>query len=208
MTTALIVPVMKNFKGFAELMASVNTPVLPIIIPNWKVNIGVGPAWNEGLRRAIAAECEFAVIVNDDVILHDGLITKMTDNLTDQVVLVSPTNVTGVCHPRGLNFWCFALEPKKFVDRFGFFDENFAPAYFEDDDMAQRIRLGGGAIRTLEDRAYHQVMGTQSMDPEPVVNRDVWDRNERYYAEKWGGGGGNERFYVPFNNDRMTIKDW
>lgn len=208
MSTAVVVPVMKNFKGFAELMESIDTPVLPLVIDNWTHNAGVGPAWNRGIVQAAEAGCEYAVIVNDDVVLPSGMIGRLTERLTGRRAIVSPTNVTGVCHPRGLNFWCFAIKPREFIQQYGLFDENFAPAYYEDDDMAYRVRLAGGVIETIADTAYHQVMGTQSMDSVPVVGYDVWDKNEKYYAEKWGGSGGNEKFRTPFNDPDKTIKDW
>lgn len=208
MSTALIVPVMKNFKGYAELMESIDVPVLPLIMNNWTQNHGVGPAWNRGLQQAAAADCQYAVVVNDDVVLPPGMIGRLTSRLDDRTVLVSPTNVTGVCHPRGLNFWCFAVRPGEFIERFGLFDENFAPAYFEDDDMARRISLSGATMETIPDTAFHQVMGTQEMDDEPVVPRAIWDRNEAYYMAKWGGPGGRETFRRPFNDRTKTLKDW
>jgi hypothetical protein len=207
MTTALVVPVMKNFKGLAKLINSVDTPVLPMVMNNWDHNYGVGPAWNEGIRRAVEQGCDSIVIVNDDVVMSPGLISRLINPLQGDTVLVSPQNITGVCHPRGLNFWCYAIS-SSFVDRFGFFDENYAPAYYEDDDMAYRIKLGGGKIKTLNEFIYHEVQGTQNLDDEPVAGRDVWDRNLKYYSDKWGGHPGSERFRSPFNNRSMTIKDW
>lgn len=207
--TALIVPVMKNFKGFTQLIQSVTEPIVPIVLNNWDTNHGVSKAWNRGIKAAIDKGCEYAVVCNDDVILSPGLLPKLTRRLEGNVVLVSPRNTTGVGHPRGLNFWCYAIRPESFVDRFGTFDENFSPAYFEDDDMAYRIRIAGGQIVNTPFEAYHAVMGTQAMDPDtPVVSRDVWDRNERYYAQKWGGPGGQEKYRIPFNRMGMTIKDW
>jgi GT2 family glycosyltransferase len=204
----LIVPVMKNFKGFTQLMRSVDVPVLPLVQDNWTYNHGVSVAWNNGLSEAINNKCDYALVVNDDVVLRRGLIDTLIRHVDDYNVTVSPTNETGLCHPRGLNFWCFALEPRKFVARFGYFDEKFSPAYFEDDDMAYRIRLGGGNPLTIPQTAYHQVMGTQAMDDKVVVGAGIWDRNHAYYEKKWGGPGGQERFTHPFNDETKTIKDW
>lgn len=207
-TVGLVVPVMKNFKGLAKLLESIDTPVSPIIINNWDENHGVSKAWNRGIQIAIDRGCEYAVVCNDDVVMTPGLIPKLTQHLDKNTVLVSPKNTTGVGHPRGLNFWCFAIEPAYFVERFGTFDENFSPAYFEDDDMAYRIQLRGGRILNTRYEAYHAVMGTQAMDAEPVVGRDVWDRNLLYYREKWGGDGGSERYRTPFNRFGITTKVW
>lgn len=208
MSTALIVPVLKNFKGFTELVHSIDTEIIPMVIDNWNGNRGVGPAWNLGLKYCLERGIDYAVVCNDDVKLSPGIIPRLTSRLVGGTLLASPMNITGVCHPRGLNFWCYAVRPAEFVETVGFFDENFAPAYFEDDDMAYRIELSGRRRVNIEEFVYHQVQGTQDMDPVPVVSRDIWDRNEAYYQRKWGGPGGAEQYRNPFGNLSMSLKDW
>jgi hypothetical protein len=68
MSLSLIVPVLKRFDLFAELMASVEYPYLPIVIDNWRGNRGVSPAWNLGMRKSLQAGNQYAIICNDDVI--------------------------------------------------------------------------------------------------------------------------------------------
>jgi GT2 family glycosyltransferase len=199
---ALIVPVLNNFTGLTKLIESVDIPVLPIVINNWDDNRGVSRGWNIGISTAIERGCEYAVVVNDDVILRPGVIHSMTSKLTDSVILSSPVNETGQGHPRGLNFWCFAIKPQQFVDTVGWFDENFFPAYFEDDDMAYRIKLARRQIAWSGTKAYHQVWGSTR-----GVNLD-WSKNEEYYERKWGGPAGSEKFMYPFNDDNKTLKDW
>src|SRR6187431_2122311 len=193
---ALIVPVLKNFEGFTKLVASVDMPVYPIIIDNYNDNMGVGPAWNAGLAEAARLNIDYAIVVNDDVVFEPGVIRKMCAMLGAGVDLVSPQNSTGEQHPYGLNFWCFAVKPKPFLSKFGFFDENFAPAYYEDDDMAHRIKLSGGKIINLEDRIYHEVRGSD-MGQEWVD--EAYAKNQKYYVEKWGGLPQNEVFPYPYN---------
>src|SRR6187431_1228406 len=115
MSTALGVPVLKNFKGLTELMFSVDEPVLPLVYPNWLGNIGVGPAWNEIISLAAHREIDYLIMVNDDVQFRNGTIALLKHGLDMGYDLVSPTNETGVCHPYGLNFWCFAINPKQFL---------------------------------------------------------------------------------------------
>lgn len=201
---ALVVPVLNNFEGFTKLMASVDMTVYPVIIDNYNDNMGVGPAWNAGLVHASQLGSDAAIVVNDDVVFEPGVMRKMCHSLTQGYDLVSPQNSTGVCHPYGLNFWCFAVKPKEFLQKFGTFDENFAPAYYEDDDMARRIKLKGGRIRTLDDRIYHQVEATSS----GVIDRSVWDKNLAYYVEKWGGEPQHERFPYPYNERIRPVTYW
>lgn len=202
---ALVVPVLKNFEGFTKLIASVDMPIYPIVIDNYVDNIGVGPAWNMGLLHAAQLQIDYAVVVNDDVVFEPGVIRQMCANLNKGYDLVSPQNITGEQHPDGLNFWCFGVKPAEFLRKFGTFDENFAPAYYEDDDMARRIRLKGGKILTLQDRIYHEVRGSD-MGQEWVDA--VYEKNQAYYIEKWGGLPGQERFPYPYNERIRTVAYW
>lgn len=208
---AFVVPVMKNFRGFAELMESVDTEILPIIIPNWVENIGVSKGWNDGLQTAIDSGCEYAVVSNDDVILNHGAINRMVMGLNDYD-LVSAINTRDETTREGYDehpdFSCFAIKPKQFVDKFGWFDENFSPAYFEDNDMAWRIKTSGGTYaRDLNAGMLHRGSITQNMDG-PVVTSPMFEKNRAYYVRKWGGWPGSETYTSPFNDSDATIKDW
>lgn len=202
MTIGLAVPVLNNFKGYTELMASVDQPIMPFVQRNWDHNIGVGPAWNNALRWAINTDIEFLFVVNDDVVFRPGVMHSMLHWSKRKYDLVSPQNETGVCHPYGLNFWCFLVQPKEFVERFGFFDENFAPAYYEDDDMAYRMHLLGGNIKTTHDKIYHAVSGSET---DPDLTRSLYDKNLAYYIEKWGGPPNGERYRTPYNGKRSPL---
>lgn len=208
---SFIVPVMKNFRGFTELMESVDEEVRPIVIPNWVDNIGVSKGWNDGLRLAIDMGSEYAVVSNDDVILQRGTIHKIVMGLNDFDLVSAMNTRDGVTyegydeHP---DFSCFAVKPEQFVEKFGWFDENFSPAYFEDNDMARRIIVAGGTYRRdLSAGMFHRGSITQNMDG-PVVTSPMFERNRYYYVRKWGGWPGSETFTSPFNDDSKTIKDW
>lgn len=204
MVVALIVPVMKNFKGFAQLMESVDDTVLPIVVNNWDVNGGVARAWNAGLARAYSAGAEHALVCNDDVVLYPGTIDKLKhamgtlDLVTAHNMRDDATLQQGFTdHP---DYSCFMVKPLDFIDKFGTFDENLFPAYFEDNDMAYRIKILGGAQKCLlEARMFHAGSVTQNMDGMQVVNGPTFEGNRAYYIRKWGGNPGSETFDTPFN---------
>jgi GT2 family glycosyltransferase len=207
---ALIVPVLKNFAGFAELIHSVNREVLPIIIPNWGNNIGVSRGWNQGLYDAIDKEADYAVISNDDVVLRPGTVDKMVIGLNDfdLVSAVNSDNESVYGYDEHPDFSCFAVKPKEFIEKFGWFDENFSPAYFEDNDMARRMIVSGGTYRRdLNATMIHRGSVTQNMDS-PIVTSDMFEENRAYYIKKWGGQPGSELYSSPFNDASRTIKDW
>jgi GT2 family glycosyltransferase len=201
----LVVPTYKNFVGFAELMHSVDYPITPIVIPNWIVNLGVSKGWNAGIKRAIYQGQDFVLISNDDVVLGPGTIAKLVASMALGFDLVSVTarNSLDVRDDPGFgeapDFSCFMIRPKLFTDKFGFFDEEFSPAYFEDNDMHYRMKLAGGmAVNRLDAVSMHKGSVTQNWNGQQVVTGDMFRLNESYYILKWGGGPGNEIYTKPF----------
>lgn len=202
MGIALIVPVYKNFEGFTRLVHSVDTEVLPIVIPNWEENIGVSRGWNEGLRRAIAMDCDFALVCNDDVVLEPKTIQKLLEAMVfNKYDLITP--VSGPAEDYGYrpepDFACFMVRPAQFVDQFGWFDENFSPAYFEDNDMTYRLTLQDAKMGCRTDTGmYHAGSVTQNWGGQQVVTSHMFEANRAYYVSKWGGVPGSEIFLEPF----------
>lgn len=208
---ALIVPVYKNFAGFANLMRSVDHEIIPIIIPNWECNTGVSKGWNAGLKLARIYDAEISIIANDDVSFHAGTIRKLSENI-DRFDIISGTNRRDESSVDGFDnhpdFSLFAVKTEQFIERFGFFDENFSPAYFEDNDMARRVLVSGGSYgRMLNAGMFHVGSVTQNMDG-PVVTSPMFEANRQYYIRKWGGQPLQEKFTHPFNDESKTIKDW
>lgn len=205
----LVVPVYLNFRGFAELMASVDIPVTPYIVDNWNVNRGVGPGWNEGLKRAASDGMDFAFVVNDDAVFRKGSMLRIIEGL-DEYDLCSGVNIIDgeidesntPVWIEGADYSCFAVKPRDFIDRFGLFDEAFAPAYFEDNDMHYRMSLlGGTEMRCTRAPFYEERSTTQNWGGQRVVNSQMFDANRSYYIRKWGGLPEQETFLSPFNGE-------
>lgn len=211
---ALAVPVMSNFKGFTELMASVDIAIKPTVIDNWTENRGVAKAWNKAIADNMSEEV--LIIANDDVVFWPGTLRKLVlaAYYVDLVSVVgSETGQYGLHYEGFPDYCCYAIKPKEFVEKFGTFDENFRPAYFEDNDMHYRMKLAGGESAMLLDaRVTHVGSVTQNMggdgnlDPR-VVSHEQFVLNREYYIAKWGGEPGNERFKTPYNFD-MSYKEW
>ena len=70
----------------------------------------------------------------------------------------------------------------------GLFDENYAPAYFEDGDMHQRIlRFGSVASKTATALFYHYGSRTIKIDSDlDARNKDTYEKNRNYFKTKWG----------------------
>lgn len=216
LTIGLVVPVYVNFQGFAELMASVNQSVIPIVIPNWRENAGVSKGWNRGIHRAMTKRCDICFVINDDVVLETLTMGQMIHGILDGHDLVTGYNTRDERHD-GLgdkyldtpDYSCFAIRPLPFIAKFGGFDENFSPAYFEDNDMAYRMKLSGGSgVKMLTAPFYHKGSVTQNWEGGLVVTHEMFRKNRAYYEQKWGGPPGEERFTNPFNDPNKTLKDW
>jgi len=214
MNVALIVPVLSRFDLFTQLIKSVDVPVLPIIIDNWTENHGVAAAWNAGMDIARKEGYRYAIIANDDSYFIPGTINKIYYTIKEtEAILVSP-NPNGQHAAQGLiegaDFFNFIIDIPQLLDTCGKFDENFQPAYFEDNDMHYRIKLAEAKsyIHT-EAIAHHHGSATQYADRNnPVCPPHMFENNRRYYAEKWGGEPGREVCTTPYGSPNHTIKDW
>jgi hypothetical protein len=74
------------------------------------------------------------------------------------------------------------------------------PQYFTDNDYYRRIRLAG--FETIETGlpVTHETSSTIRSDGvRAYMNSVTFPLYERYYAMKWGGPPGQERFTQPFN---------
>lgn len=212
----LIVPVYKNFPGFAEMIESVDEPVVPIIIANWRNNKGVSVAWNIGIEAATIRGCDLALICNDDIVLHPETIWKLRTAVWDfGYDLVTPVNTRHTVptdYPEYRptpDYSCFMIKPQEFRQKFGNFDEHFSPAYFEDNDMAYRMQLlGGKGVCRTDAGFFHKGSVTQNWGGQPVVTPDMFLKNKAYYISKWGDEPGRELFVTPFNRVDVAANNW
>ncbi len=112
-------------------------------------NKGVAPSWNDGLRQAIADGCDYFAIFNDDIEIPPNWWEDCQQEFKDDIHAVcligGPVPLTG---------WFFILD-KYCIDKLGFFDEQFAPYYCEDDDYFTRMRFGGIRLMKLDLNVFH-----------------------------------------------------
>lgn len=209
----LIVPVVRNFRGVAELFHSVDFPIRPFVIDNWTENLGVSGGWNLGMKMAIEAGIERVIVPNDDVTFYPGTLETIYNTLADKV-FVTPTSLNGGKpwdkeeYVEAPDFSCWAARPADLVDAVGWFDEGFFPAYFEDNDMHWRMRMAGlPGSRRLDTYTWHQGSATNNVDRDnPVVNEWQFMLCQNYYLDKWGGLPGAEKYATPFNDPSKDYK--
>lgn len=217
----LTVPVVNNFTGLADLMNSLDTPVVPYIEKNFVKNLGVSKGWNNGIRHCLEKGCDFVFVANDDILLSPNALNILADRLEveDDAILVTGRNAYGrateedfhelVSDDEGENpdYSCFMVG-ERYWDIVGEFDENFSPAYFEDNDSHRRIIVSGHKALNLGKVPVYHEGSISRRKPIIGVNNRSFERNQEYYVKKWGGDRGEETFDHPFNDESMSIKDW
>jgi len=215
MIPVLGVPVLNRVDLLGRMLASIDVEVGRIIIvdnsvtgivsevdlpPNATVlpmrhNIGVAASWNLIIKASPRAR--WWCIVNNDIEFASG----------DLAALVRQVEADRLA-------FSFLISPSAFglttevLDKIGFFDENFAPAYFEDNDYVRRVLLGGLRSVALPANYSHATSSTLGADRKLMdQNNRTFPVNQDYYREKWGGPVGGERFTTPFDQGG-GIGDW
>lgn len=230
----VVIPVLNNFKGFTELVESVKSrhELKFYVQPQHRAQVPLAAAWNQGFNDAVGDGCDFVAILNDDILLSPQSIDRMIVSfsiLPKDVVLVSANNLNGQLgspydifsiietdladmswseHP---NYSCFMVK-HDFFKKVGSFDENFKPAWFEDNDSHKRItELGYKAVCTTYASCVHFGGVTTSQMESPDSGA-----SQSYYVKKWGGlpyshpvpEDLKEKFKHPYNDPNLSPKEW
>lgn len=197
MIPVLAVPVLVSGK-VERMLASVDIPVgrtlvigqgicLPDAV-NLPHNIGVAAAWN--LVFKLFPSSPWWAIVNDDLVFAPGDLRRLVEAMTD----TSPHLVTLD------GFSAFAINQAA-LERVGYFDENFVPAYCEDADYEYRCKLAHVPILQISAELHHD-RSSSIQDPYyGGQNTRTYPVNTAYYKAKWGGSlRGGETYLSPFDN--------
>jgi|SRR5579871_102643 len=163
-------------------------------------NLGVAASWNLILREGFAAGHQRVFIGSNDTVLRPGSLAA---------ALAAPTEpdvrVWFLCSH---NF--FLIDQRAIAD-VGWFDENFYPAYKEDQDYSYRMRLAG--VREVNvDGAGGDHFGSATIRSNPLymarnaVTHGNWNQN--HYLMKWGGDAGAEKFTHPYDKPEWDHRFW
>jgi GT2 family glycosyltransferase len=199
------------------------------IVPNYRLGWPLSHAWNEGIEWSGRRGHDFTLIINDDILFAPTTIDNMVEQFLifeseQSAVMMTGSNIcSSMSSPYDIlsfasdscdaaehpDFSCFMVRPN-ILDKVGYFDENFVPAYYEDNDYHYRINLSGHKAFSTTSAPYLHY-GSQSMKEATSHTQDhgwFFPSNSFYYVSKWGGDPGNEIFVTPYNNDSLSYKDW
>jgi GT2 family glycosyltransferase len=150
-------------------------------------NLGVSGSWNMIMDYAEKVKGTHVLMLNDDIYLG-----KSEEEINAIIRLWNPEFLC-----TELNWCSFILSVDAYL-KVGKFDENFFPAYFEDNDYFRRMLLAEVNITTnamLNPFIYRNSMTIQKS---PELNNG-FEKNRQYYISKWGGQPTQETFATPFN---------
>lgn len=187
------------------------------------VERSVAGAWNVGCLRAMKDGADYIAIVANDTRLNEECLDLLADyGASGEADLWSAISYNGrgaidaSQRTDGADFSCFMFVPGT-IGRHGFFDPNFRPAYFEDNDYYARVVLGGGDCRIVHAaQFFHHGSMTVKSDPEMAHHVSHWfEQNRGYFRTKWGVSvpenskeGVAQRYYHHPFNDRTKALSW
>ncbi|NCA17327.1 MAG: glycosyltransferase, partial [Betaproteobacteria bacterium] len=171
------------------------------IIHRHPENLGCAGSWNAGLKAFFDEGFEWAIISNDDIEFKEGSIDAFRKAMEAGADLAySPSE----------SLACFAIH-RRVIDEVGWFDENFWPAYHEDEDFVHRMRIVGRRIvpaegvelsharsSTLDYSEYFWFQHRTRLDQQNIL----------YYAKKWGGVPNFEKYSYPFGDHKQPVTYW
>jgi GT2 family glycosyltransferase len=151
-------------------------------------NLGVSGSWNIIMDYADKVNATHVLMLNDDIYLGktEEQILRMIDLFQHIHFLNSFMNWSS---------WILSVEAYK---KIGNFDENFFPAYFEDNDYCYRMRLNEFERYNTDYLNPVVYRNSQTILKDSSLNQN-FNKNRQYYASKWGGLPSEETFTTPFN---------
>ncbi len=235
---ALIVACLNNFEEFTELVASAKTYKNELRIYPQLQNrhqVPLSKAWNNGIREAIADGCEYIIVSNDDVLFAPFSIDEMVkqtssalanyklDGSAKEPVLFAPLDVGETFDDPLEIIWskkstefefreqelfsCFMITPRT-IELVGTFDENFDPAWHEDNDYHLRLCELGYTEQKFKIPYIHRGNTSTKKLTRPLNSM----KGQQYYVRKWGSYTRNakegELFKTPYNDPNLTCRDW
>jgi len=162
----------------------------------FKVNRGVAHAWNVGLRKAFSEGFDRALVTNNDIVLANDTVPALERGLERHGGIVSVHTIAAMSamylldrqpmvYGLPVDYSCFMLGAATF-EQIGPFDEQFWPAYFEDQDFDCRAESLGIPRGYVGDAvAVHFV--SQTIHGGHVKEHEKYfERNRQLFLARWG----------------------
>lgn len=156
-------------------------------------NIGVSGAWNLIIKSYLMSP--YWILCNNDVSFTPGFLKEMVmSSMNDDIGFVSPPGYSNEYSSYG-TFECFLIKDWV-VDKCGLFNENFYPAYCEDNDYFLKLLFNKISKAIINTTFYHggttsyEYSGSQTIklggsSLEKKIN-NAHQLNREYLTKLWG----------------------
>lgn len=157
-------------------------------------NAGVAVGWNQLIKMALEWGATKIIICNNDIVFGphtvDGLVHAFNKlrHEVPETVMVTATNHTK--NPNDLpsikqewkceehpDFSCFMITPE-FLERVGYFNEDYEPAFFEDNDTHWRILMTGYKAFGTDWAPYSHIASRTRHGNPNLVTHENFRRNK------------------------------
>jgi GT2 family glycosyltransferase len=196
---ALIIPVLNRFDLLEECISSIDCEVEHLLIIdnsgqysmpsglyggkatvlNMPANLGVAGSWNLGIKSFPFAP--YWVVASNDIKYASGQLQKLADKSSADVLIKTS------------QAWSSFSIGSNIVKTVGLFDENYHPAYYEDNDYEARMdRLGlRGSSVSADINVIAYGAATTIKDSQELFNRNIAtnESNYQYWQEKFNSPG-------------------
>jgi GT2 family glycosyltransferase len=166
---------------------------VPILRP--PVSLTFAQTMNMLSRLAVEQECDAVLFMHDDAEAGRDTPARLVAIVGEAV---TSGRRWGVAFTR---YDCLAALSTRMIRDVGEWD-TVLPQYFSDCDYYRRVRLAGFDVIETGLPVVHIDHGSNTARSDPrreFLNRITLPLYAMYYARKWGGQPGHERFDLPFN---------
>jgi GT2 family glycosyltransferase len=155
-----------------------------LVVTRMHHNMGVAASWNLIIKAN--PQAAWWAVFNSDLFLESTDLSDLEEAMaTNDIVFMGGMHAFGVS--------------RRAIAEVGWFDENFVPAYYEDNDWHWRAQQAGFEVKWLGSPGHFGSHAIRSSTLYAAENRRTFADNGRYYVAKWGGTPSNEVFTTPFD---------
>ena len=170
-----------------------------VVILTSTQNTGYAGAVNLIIRQNF--DCPYWIISNFDVQYAPGELHRLLHSIEEL-----PDGA--FCGTPGTDEFVTSLFTPSLLKKVGYLDENFYPAYFDDNDYRWRCQLAAAEPINFRLKYKHDTSTTINSSPHyKQANGRTFQQNYQYYLEKWGGPPNGEVFVTPFNK-KLPVDYW
>jgi GT2 family glycosyltransferase len=151
-------------------------------------NLGVAKSWNMIMDYADKLDATHVLMLNDDIYL----------GRTEHEIKIVIKNNKDVDFINSFSNWCSYILKVEAWKIAGKFDEDFFPAYFEDNSFDYKMTLSGRKktwTSFLDPVVYRNSM---TIAKDPALN-NRFEHNRQLYVKMWGGLPTEEKYVTKFN---------